>query len=312
MPLSSLTVPQLRDRLRGEGLALRIGPFHARLRTTLDELAPRLHTLYHDYPLAPAEDVFDFDVCVDCTSWLRSWYRPKARFRIDGEQLFTPFKRPLALAMLEWALNWHIFTRPQHYLILHTAVVERNGRALLLPGPPGAGKSTLCAALMYRGWRLLSDEVALITPHTDRITAAPLPVGLKNESIPVVRRFEPAAAIGPTIEGTRKGDVAHLRPTRESLDRVDEPARFTWVVFPQYRADAATELIPLPRPEVLMRVADDAFNYSVQGRAGFETLTDLIGASDAYQLVYGDLDEAVATLSGLPVPATGVEVGAPS
>jgi predicted ATPase len=30
---------------------------------------------------------------------------------------------------------------------------------VILPAPPGSGKSTLCAALVTRGWRLLSDEL---------------------------------------------------------------------------------------------------------------------------------------------------------
>ena len=65
------------------------------------------------------------------------------------------------------------------YLIIHAAVVERNGFALLLPAPPGSGKSTLCAGLIHHGWRLLSDELALIDPETATLQAIPRPVSLK-------------------------------------------------------------------------------------------------------------------------------------
>lgn len=39
----------------------------------------------------------------------------------------------------------------------------------MLVGTTGAGKSTLCAALCADGWRLLSDEMALIEPDTGRL-----------------------------------------------------------------------------------------------------------------------------------------------
>ena len=64
--------------------------------------------------------------------------------------------------MLEWGLNWCVAGHAHQYLMLHAAALERNGRAVILPGDPGAGKSTLTAALMLSGWRLLSDEITLV------------------------------------------------------------------------------------------------------------------------------------------------------
>ena len=47
-------------------------------------------------------------------------------------------------------------------LPLHGSVVARNGRAYAIVGQSGAGKSTLSAALLERGFRLLTDDVAAI------------------------------------------------------------------------------------------------------------------------------------------------------
>ncbi|GAB6039433.1 hypothetical protein [Endothiovibrio diazotrophicus] len=46
--------------------------------------------------------------------------------------------------------------------ILHASCVEIDGRAVALAGPSGMGKSTLAAALMARGHRVLSDDLCLI------------------------------------------------------------------------------------------------------------------------------------------------------
>lgn len=72
--------------------------------------------------------------------------------------------------MFEWGLNWVVAQNAHQFLVIHAAVVERHGRALIFPGAPGSGKSTLCAALLSRGWRLLSDEMALISRQNGEVT----------------------------------------------------------------------------------------------------------------------------------------------
>jgi len=47
---------------------------------------------------------------------------------------------------------------------LHASAVEVGGRAVLLSGPAGAGKSTTAAALALRGHRPLADDVAALDP----------------------------------------------------------------------------------------------------------------------------------------------------
>jgi hypothetical protein len=49
---------------------------------------------------------------------------------------------------------------------LHATVVEGDGKAIGLVGPPGAGKSTMAAALLARGFHLVTDDLLLVA-HTD-------------------------------------------------------------------------------------------------------------------------------------------------
>lgn len=50
---------------------------------------------------------------------------------------------------------------------LHAAAVEIGGRAILLAGPSGVGKSTLAAALASRGHRVLADDLCAVRRETD-------------------------------------------------------------------------------------------------------------------------------------------------
>lgn len=56
---------------------------------------------------------------------------------------------------------------------LHASAVVYNGRALLFAGPPGAGKSTLAAALVHRGAALLADDLVALRPAAGALLAWP-------------------------------------------------------------------------------------------------------------------------------------------
>lgn len=297
--LSALARDTLRTRLRRGDLRLGVGPFTVRLRSGLAGFADWLEQLYSDYPATSPDGFADFDVRIDAPSLLRRWWRPQAQFSLDGEYPFKPLPVSQAAPFFEWGLNWCIAQRAHQYLIVHAAVVERDGRALVMPGGPGVGKSTLCAGLVARGWRLLSDELALIRPGEGRIDPVPRPVALKNASIEVVRAFAPQASVGPLCRDTAKGTVAHMGPPAASIARARVPATATWFVFPRYAAGAEVVLEPRPPEDTLAALVDNAFNYSVQGRRGFHAIADLATGCPAWDCTYGDLESACAALAAL-------------
>ena len=269
------------------------------VRRRVPDLARLLHEMWGHYPLAPDEPVRDCHLRVDWNGWYRPWFRPSLIFRVDGRTPFGPFPGQHHLALLEWGLNFCIAQRSHHLLLLHSAVLERNGRALLLPAWPGHGKSTLCAALAHSGWRLFSDEFGLVDPESGQLLPFPRLIPLKNASIEVIRGFAPKAYLGPSFFGTRKGTVAHVRPPQDSVARMAEPARAGWLVFPRWVADAPLQLEPMVKPEAFLMVATNAFNYEVLGQRAFELVGQIVNGSHCYRLLYSDLAEAIAALDAL-------------
>jgi HprK-related kinase A len=196
--------------------------------------------------------------------------------------------------MLEWGLNWCVSSHCHQYLIVHAASVEKYGAALVLPGPPGSGKSTLCAALVSRGWRLLSDELTLLELPAGNVVPLPRPVSLKNASIDAIRKFSPDATLGPSVHDTVKGSVAHMTLPTESVRRATETARPRWIALPGYEHGAAPRLAALSKARAFMHLADNAFNYDVHGRRGFELLAQVVAGCDCFEFRYGSLEAAVA------------------
>jgi len=299
LTVAALSGRELRARLAGDGLAVRTGPFSTLIRSPIEPLAEGIALLYGDYPLLEEPGFADFHVRLRRSGGLRRWYRPQVHFDVDGLEPFEPLPEEHAFPMLEWALNWCISTRAHSYLMIHAAVVERDGLAAILPAPPGSGKSTLCAALVNRGWRLLSDELALFRPEDGLLVPAPRPVSLKNRSIDIIRDYVPGAVLSRPVANTTKGTVAHLKAPSASVARAGEPARPAWVVFPKYEAGAATSLEPIPRARAFMRVAENAFNYSQLGARGFHTLGGAMDGCASFDFRYSDLDEAIALFATL-------------
>lgn len=244
-------------------------------------------------------DFADFHVEVRRAPGLRGWLKPQVIFLLDGLVPFRPLPKAQSFAMLEWGLNWCIASHCHQYLMIHAAVIERDGLAAILPAPPGSGKSTLTAALVQRGWRLCSDELTLLRPEDGEVVPLARPVNLKNTSIEVIRRFAPGVVIGPEIRDTLKGRVAHVKPVAEHVARVDVRARPRWIVFPRWQAGAAPTLAPQPRAQAFIQLAENAFNYSMLGEKGFATLGDTIDRCECLSFCYGELDDAVAVFDRL-------------
>lgn len=285
--------------LRNDGVRIQIGPFAVSLRSRLRRVAEQIAFFYADYPRV-AEDAFvDFHIQINNPTGLRHWIRPQAIFSFDGFAPFKPLPEDQAFAMFEWGLNWCIATTSHQFLITHAAVVAKNGQAIIFPGEPGAGKSTLCAALVSRGWQLLSDEMALIDPGDLSITPVPRPIGLKNESIAIMKNYGDETLVGPPVTDTIKGTVAHMRPPADSIVHADRDTRPGYIIFPTYSAAADSQLDKVEKTRALVRIAEQSFNYHILGREGFRTVERLVSRCPAFDLRYSQLDSAIAEIDAL-------------
>jgi hypothetical protein len=78
-------------------------------------------------------------------------------------------------------------------IVIQASAVVIAGRALLIEGPPGSGKSSLALALIDRGAGLIGDDGVTLARHSDLLIASPPPniagllevrgVGLVREAV---------------------------------------------------------------------------------------------------------------------------------
>ena len=80
---------------------------------------------------------------------------------------------------------------------VHASTVAMEGRAVLITGPSGSGKSDLALRLLDRGFTLVSDDQTIVKRDGDRLLASPPPTlagKLEIRGIGIVE-VEHAAAI---------------------------------------------------------------------------------------------------------------------
>lgn len=282
---------------KGE-LRLKAGPFAYRIQSRESVLFDGLRKLYADFQTLPTESFSDYHISLRPADLIQKW-RKKIDFYSDGHRPFNRIDAQHAYAFLEWGMNWCVSTRPNEFLKLHAAVVSKNGVGLILPGLPGAGKSTLCAALCLSGWRVLSDEHALIPLGTNSLAPLCRPISLKNESIAIIKSFDSSALLGPESVDTHKGTVAHMKAdlSPDSHDQELIPARV--MIFSKYSVGSKLVMKKKPKTESFMFAGLHSFNYSLLSQTGYETMCTLMDAVHCFDLTYSDLDKALQTIDQL-------------
>lgn len=144
---SDIPLPELgpwRGDARAPDIVIALGSVSA-----LDPDKPRFN---------PAIQITPAAVCVDIPSVARFWV---ASGQFVTIQPAMPVNFPDIRGFL-FATILAVLCFQRGVLPLHASAVEIDGRALLLTGNSGAGKSTLAAALVDRGFRVLSDDLCAL------------------------------------------------------------------------------------------------------------------------------------------------------
>lgn len=259
-------------------------PYNIQVRGAPSSLRSQLAQFYPKDMLVDDSDRF-VDFIVDFDKNGRFWSK-EHDFRMAGQH-FRYAKPAIALPIFEWGFNWLVTSFSNRYLTFHAAVLAKGDRAVILPAPPGSGKSTMCALMMLHGWRLLSDEHCFIDRVNGDLVPFVRPISLKNNSIDVISRYQSVQSTNLVFDDTLKGRMAYVAPSPESWRDVSRPAKPIAVIFPQFIANEPNVTVePMQQSELFVAMIENSFNFSVFGEEAFHLLTDLVSKVQACRLRY--------------------------
>jgi hypothetical protein len=216
-----------------------------------------------------------------------------------------------ALAPIVKSLVWSTVLREHPYFLdIHAGVVSDGRECLVLPAPPGSGKSTLTAALVHGGFEFFSDEIALLQDTTLHVFPVPLAICIKDHGIDALAGRFPQARMLPLH---RRGDgkrVAYMPPPAHSRPSSDVPRPVRALVFPRFAPGAKTSLDALPRAEALKRLMSQCLVVAQRLDVDrVETLVRWIAKVPCYALEYGSTDGAVGAMTAVFPARVGISPG---
>lgn len=207
-------------------------------------------------------------------------------YAVRGDRFVTPKDGSVAnvvRCVRYAAIRLLIDARPD-LLWLHAGAVALRGRAVLFPGPRGAGKSTLVTNLCARGWHYLSDDVAPLDPASH--TVFPFP------QAPAVRE-PPGQQMPPKWLRLPNKTQWNLRP--DGVCRTAAP--LAAVVRLSYRRNVRVELSVSSPATTALHLLEQCWNFAADRDAAVDVLCALAQRVPGFSVAFSDGEAAAEVLA---------------
>jgi hypothetical protein len=170
--------------------------------------------------------------------------------------------------------------------VLHAAAVERDGRAIVLAGLSGAGKTTLTLALLARGWRMATDEIVHISRDaTIRGLARPI-----HSPTASAHSIPPEWARLPYPLRGHRGNAGWLVEPAVAV-RTTSPLPLHVLARIEHGSDRAPALELLPPSRALPRLWECTLRRDDDGLV---IATTMLGSIRSFDLASSAVEQAVA------------------
>lgn len=185
---------------------------------------------------------------------------------------------PAPLSQARWELRErvtrHFMNVRSDLLWLHAAGVAQDGRAILITGPSGSGKSVLAAQLIAHGFEYLGDDVLPFDPFSKMVYPFPI--------TPAVRSGPPHYTLACEARRLRKRDVVVRRSQLAT-----GPLPVAAIVFPRF-APGPILMRPVSPGQVAFELLRQCRNFECHRESAVRALSALAETAPASALSFVD------------------------
>jgi hypothetical protein len=191
------------------------------------------------------------------------------------------------------SLTEKIVARCAPDVAFHAACLMAHGKALLVSGPPGTGKSTLALHLLEAGFEFGSDDISLIASD-GRAVGVPFAPTLKTGAWEIVNKFRPEINNAPVHT---RADGLLVRYLETSCPSPHDALPVGWIIFIQRKQEGAAQLKHLAELDTMTRLIEGS--YAPDGKMShqvFHAIRRTLLNAPAFELTYADAADACASL----------------
>jgi tetratricopeptide (TPR) repeat protein len=167
---------------------------------------------------------------------------------------------------------------PHGHFVVHGGAIQRDGKAVLILGGSGMGKSTLILAALQDGWSVLTDDLAVMRsgPGGLRVSGIPKPLVVPRDVL---------GAETPSVSDHR----GRVKLPFEEWDRGSHPVGAVLVVGHVEGSTAVVE--PIERPQLLGALFDSMLSRQPSNMRRFFGLAAQLCDLPAFRLRHSQVAE---------------------
>lgn len=200
--------------------------------------------------------------------------------------LISGLSRPDALIQISEIVASRLAAHTTDGVALHAGAVGWNGRSILIPGQSGAGKSSLTAWFVDKGFAYLTDELAVLT--ADGAVA-----GL-SRALMLKRASDTFVSALPRFASSQRheaGETLMLRPERPDGQAPAALLPCGLIIFPSFTPGAELTIRSLTSARACIGLMGCNVNSRNLPDGGFTIISGLARRVTAVELSYGAFDQ---------------------
>jgi hypothetical protein len=191
--------------------------------------------------------------------------------------------RPAALIQLSELVASRLAGDVMDGVAFHAGAVARQGRAILLPGLSGAGKSSLVAWLVDRGFDYCTDELTVLTTQGG--------LSFLSRALMLKDNADAALAALPNLRDMQSAGIGGYLALRPAGTTHNTSTECGLIIFPAFRPGAELAIEPVTPARACTELMASNVNAANLADGGLSALTALARRVPAVKLVYGAFDQ---------------------